>query len=344
MTRLVIPRTDLASEPSFEDTENMSPSWADGDWGRPALSDHPEAEEGDDFEDLSGSNQDAIRSRFIEQTGSSYSDLGYPVVNPSTDNLNRNGVAAAKQRASQSGDSEVLSVANDLWDEHFAEEEEAGLTIITRSIEENGTKQEDLRAQAPDRAVFSASIDELDATDEDLQAINEHSEVELTEEDVVIFRDWAAHDEFPEVGMRRPLAFTEDALNKFAEDFRQGRTFNLHHETRRQVGSTFDAEVSRQTVNGVSANWLSVKWYAVTKNATDQRMQDITDLSTGVLKHTSIEVRGGNWNLREMGAEDDEERTYYEISDNPDDTGTERLEAEGAARVHLGAVRGAGSK
>lgn len=352
MTHLVVPRkTDLQSKPSFEGTEDTSPGWADGDWGRPALSDHPEAEEGDDFEDLSESDQNSVRERFVLQSGDSYSDLGYPVVNPSTGNLNRNGVAAAKQRASAEDDSGVLSIVNDLWDEHFADEEEQGLAtaplIITKSRNENGKAEpsrEELRAKAPDRAFFSADIEELEVGGSDLQTINEnHSEIELSEEDLVLFRDWVAHDEVPDVGMRRPLAFTEDALNKLAQDFRKGRTFNLHHQTRRQVGSTFDAEVSRNSVGGIEANWLSVKWYAVTKNATRQRKQDITDMSTGVLPYTSMEVRGGKWEMKEMDVED-EEMSYFEISDNPEEPGTERLEAEGIARVHLGAVRGAGSK
>lgn len=339
-------REVLQSKPSFDGTENKSPEWADGDWGRPSLSDHPEAEEGDDFEDLSESDQNSIRRRFIEQSGGSYSDLGYPAVNPATDNLNRNGVAAVKQRASAEEDSEVLSIANDLWDEHFAQEEDQGLsanlTVITTSVE-TPDKQEKLRAEAPDRAVFSATVEEMDTTEDDLEVINrDHSDVELSEEDVVIFRDFVAHDEVPQVGMRRPLAFTEDALNKFAEDYRKGRTFNLHHQTRRHLGSTFDAEVTNEEVGGVDANWLSVRWYAVTKEASEQRMQDIMDATTGVLRYTSMEVRGGEWSRKEMNEEDeDDDRIFYQISDNPD-SGTDRLEAEGIARVHLGAVRGAG--
>lgn len=109
------------SRPDFDGTEDISPEWADGEWGRPALSDHPEADEGDDFEDLSESDQNAIRGRFIEQSGENYSDLGFPVVNPQTGRLNRNGVLAARQR----GDgSEAGDIADDLWEEHFAEDED----------------------------------------------------------------------------------------------------------------------------------------------------------------------------------------------------------------------------
>jgi len=120
------PYTKVAA-PDFTGTESLSPEWADGEWGRPALSDHPEYEQGTDFQDGSQRKRDAVASRFIDgdPDAQTYSDQRYPVVNPATGRLNRNGVAAAKARASAQGDNRVLGVAQDLWNENFDMEEAA---------------------------------------------------------------------------------------------------------------------------------------------------------------------------------------------------------------------------
>ncbi len=76
------------------------------------------------WEELTESQQNEIREHFIDQSGDNFSALGYPVVNPSSNNLNRNAVANAKARASQEGASDIEGIANRLWDEEFAEEEE----------------------------------------------------------------------------------------------------------------------------------------------------------------------------------------------------------------------------
>jgi HK97 family phage prohead protease len=115
--------------PDITETEDVSPDWADGEWGRPALSDHPEFEEGTDYDSGTEEQRSAVAGRFIDGDSSagSYGELRYPVVNPATGNLNRNGVAAAKSRASAEGDNRVLGVAQDLWDEHFAETKQVDL-------------------------------------------------------------------------------------------------------------------------------------------------------------------------------------------------------------------------
>jgi HK97 family phage prohead protease len=113
--------------PDFTETEDVSPDWAEGDWGRPNLEDHPEFEGGTDFADAAGGKRAAVAARFIDgdPNAGSYSELRYPVVNPATGKLNRNGVAAAKSRASAQEDNRVLGVAQDLWNEHFDMEESA---------------------------------------------------------------------------------------------------------------------------------------------------------------------------------------------------------------------------
>ena len=114
------------SAPEFSGTEDVSPEWADGEWARPALSDHPEAGEGDQWEDLDEGDRAAIAARFVvgSADAETYGDLSYPAVNPSTGRLNRNGVLAGRQRASAQGDTEVSEILDGLWEEHFADEEE----------------------------------------------------------------------------------------------------------------------------------------------------------------------------------------------------------------------------
>lgn len=183
----------------------------------------------------------------------------------------------------------------------------------------------------------------LDASDSRLEAINQnHSDITLQPEDVEIFRDYAVHDLGPQSGMRLPIRFTLAALQKLGEDFRLGRTMNVHHNGERQVGATFGMSIERETeVRGVTANWLAVDWYAPTVEASEQRMQDITDMQTGVLRYTSIEFAGGERSEERM--ETGEGQSYFFEIDTKDEGGfRDELEAEGIARVALGAVRGAG--
>jgi len=109
-----------ASTPSYDGTENK-------DWSaikktftafKSALGLPDES-----WDDLTANQRDEIREHFIDQSGDNFTALGYPVVDPASNNLNRNAVANAKARASQEGASDVLSIANQLWDEHFAENE-----------------------------------------------------------------------------------------------------------------------------------------------------------------------------------------------------------------------------
>ena len=205
-----------------------------------------------------------------------------------------------------------------------------------------------LRSRAEQGERLSATYEtrrtaELSATDGRLALINEqHSDIELQPDDVEVFRDYAVHDLGPSEGMRRPLRFTEAALQKLGSDFEEGRTMNLHHDGERQVGATFGASLKRgQEVRGVTATWLTVDWFAPTLNATNQRLQDIRDMQTGVIRHTSIEFAGGQWTERSLGANED--RPYFEIDVGDPDSFRDQLEAEGIARVGLGAVRGAGA-
>jgi hypothetical protein len=220
---------------------------------------------------------------------------------------------------------------------YMSEEEDTGrLPSELQTLRSRAQQGERLSANYETRRTES-----LDATDSRLETINErHSDIELQPDDVELFRDYAVHDLGPTEGMRRPLRFTLGALQKLATDFGRGRTMNVHHNGERQVGTTFGAEVLRsQEVRGVEASWLAVDWYAPTLDASEQRMQDIRDMQTGVLRYTSIEFSGGNWEERQLNSDSE---FYFEI----DTTGgafREELEAEGIARVGLGAVRGAGS-
>jgi hypothetical protein len=72
-------------------------------------------------------------------------------------------------------------------------------------------------------------------------------------------------------------------------------------------------------------------------------MQDITDAQTGVLRYTSIEFAGGDWTEESMETPDGKD-FYFLIDTSDGESFRDQLEAEGIARVALGAVRGAGSE
>lgn len=253
---------------------------------------------------------------------------------------------------------EQIAAIEESEDEDMSAETEihmsvGGPTVITQRTKSKGTPRvpkrlQKLRSQAEQGQRIPAQYKtrrtaSLDATDSRLEAINtDHSDRDLQPEDVELFRDYAVHTLGPQEGMRRPLQFTEGALRKLAQDFQQGRTMNVHHNGERQVGTTFGATVERDMeVRGVKATWLAVDWYAPTLNASEQRMQDITDMQTGVLRYTSIEFAGGKWEEQQMDT--GEGGFYFKVDTNGDGAFRERLEAEGIARVGLGAVRGAGS-
>lgn len=176
-------------------------------------------------------------------------------------------------------------------------------------------------------------------TQAELEQINEISSVQLGADEVVVFEDLAASTEpMP----NRPMRLDVSALSRLAERYRQGRQFVVQHDVNERVGSTFDASVARETVGGTETDWLKVKSFAVVnEETTDERRQTIQDMKTGVLRHTSVSIDGGEWETVELET-DNGERTLIEIRDNPDATG-QRLEAEELSRVHLGAVEDAQS-
>ena len=197
------------------------------------------------------------------------------------------------------------------------------LSVELRALSPGGTNYVDFEGQG----------EQLSASSSDLRIINQrHSSEELQAEDVEIFERYVANDQL----MRRPLRFTKAALERFAESFREGRTVLLDHDERRPIGHTFAADVVKARVRGISANWLRVKFYAVTKGASEQRLQDIQDVKTGVRKYDSIEARGGKWTYMEEKISG-ETVGFYEVDDAPD------LEAGELSIVYLGAVKGAGS-
>lgn len=199
-----------------------------------------------------------------------------------------------------------------------------------------------LRANGePLRVPFLAAGEPIEATDSDLRIINDrHSSVELSRDDVVVFRDFAVNDRLA----KKPVKFTHAALERFGNLFTEGRTVLLHHDDAHPVGTTFGAELVEREVRGVEATWLAVKWYGVTADASPERLQDLRDAQTGVLRHSSIRPLNGEWTFKEMEAPDGESTiSFFLIDDNPDAPPSERLDVVELSRVHLGAVDGAGS-
>ena len=202
----------------------------------------------------------------------------------------------------------------------------------------------DLRAAADrdsiDLGTRQGRVTELDATEQDVRVINERFDLNLSLDEVMMFRDFAAS-----TGPMREkrLRFTRGALQRFADLMGRGRPYVLHHNPDRYVGSTLRAEVVEDTeVRGVEADWLAVDWFAIRRNATEQRQQDLMDVRTG-LQYTSIRFSGGD---REMMAEEvgDEEVRFLLIDDNPSGADQhDRLDVMHVSRVELGAIKGAGA-
>lgn len=183
---------------------------------------------------------------------------------------------------------------------------------------------------------FRLAVRSLEATDADLALIHEkHSSLkDLRSEEVVVLSIKAVNDK----PLKRPFVFDESALKKFALDYKEGRTLLMGHDGSHPLGRTFGASLAEETVRGVKGNWLTVSAYAVTRNATAQRMQDITDVLTGQYSYASIGAMGGDWDF----VEGEDGRFMWIVSDNPDGPAAERLESDELSLVYLGAVPGAG--
>lgn len=186
---------------------------------------------------------------------------------------------------------------------------------------------------------FQGQGRKAEVTDDDLAEINaNHSSVALKKEDLVVFERYSAND----APMRSPLKFTRRALEKFAQDFAQGRGVHLNHEDNRGFGRTFAAKVEEATLRGITANWLVIRSFAVTKDATPDRLQLIADVQTGVLGYDSITFMAGQWTFQEIdGGENGPSMYFFEIDDDPAEH--PRLEAiEVSVLSTLGNVYGAG--
>jgi hypothetical protein len=205
---------------------------------------------------------------------------------------------------------------------------------------------QDLRAAAEsmrpaDLIVERSRTEQLDATDSDVDAINaRHPGLDLGADEIVMFRDYAVSTG----PMRRRLRFTRDAIDRFQSLAEEGRPYCLHHDPERYVGSTLRASVETEDVRGVEADWLVVDWYAITRDASEQRRQDLMDCQTG-LQYTSIRFTGGDWESQELETEDGSEFIMI-VDDNPPEggqTAIDRLDMMHISRVELGAVKGAGA-
>lgn len=234
----------------------------------------------------------------------------------------------------------------EIADENEATAERMGLAlrrpVVLSSDTEDTPDTEVAKLRRKDSATLQFSHGQGQShqpTQEELEQINELSSVQLGADEVVVFEDLAASTEpMP----NRPMRLTKSALQRLASRYRDGRQFVVQHDVTERVGSTFDASVSRETVDGTEADWLRVKSFAVVnEETTDERRQTIQDMKTGVLRHTSVSLDGGEWETVELET-DAGERTLIEIRDNPDASG-QRLEAEELSRVHLGAVENAQS-
>ena len=87
------------------------------------------------------------------------------------------------------------------------------------------------------------------------------------------------------------------------------------------IGATFAAEIREDTVRGQKANWLVVRHYVVTKGASPERLQHVSDMRFGVLRYTSISFSGGAWEYVEGPGGD----YFFRVDDSDEATGRDRL-------------------
>lgn len=218
------PSETKQARPDFDGTEDTSPEWADDGWAAPNLSDHPEASEGDTWEDLSDSDRSAIAARAIVGTANAdtYGELGYWVVNPATDNLNRNGLLAARQRASQQGDAEVAEIADALWEEFYGGEESAlsdpyreklEAVVSGASMERVEVKAHGRGLSASDRALIEETKDALD------RVMAAHQETKIAEQDWSFLDETKADDSPGDDPVEvEPLGDVLDEMWTFADE------------------------------------------------------------------------------------------------------------------------------
>ena len=182
-------------------------------------------------------------------------------------------------------------------------------------------------------ATFQGVGEASEVTDEDLDVINGRIGTTLKAEEVRVFERLVINDK----PVRRGLYFTTSALEKFAEDYSQGRSVMLYHNRERPIGGTISARVIEETVRGVEANWVQLRTYVPIHDETDW---PIRQLETGVLSYDSIGFIGGDYEMEEVGSGRNARyimRIDYDNDDFPP------LEAVELSHVYHGEAYGAGS-
>mgnify|MGYP000317710042 CR=1 FL=1 len=120
--------TEDASMPSYNGTEDKDWSAVSKDFA--AFKSALDISADKSWDDLTDSQQEEIQGHFIDPSGESFTDNGYPVVNPASGKLNRGAVRSAKGYAPSGSDIEQM--ADRLWDKHFETEDTgAGISIST---------------------------------------------------------------------------------------------------------------------------------------------------------------------------------------------------------------------
>ena len=199
---------------------------------------------------------------------------------------------------------------------------------------------------APLRLAFDSQGSSSEVADDDVRAINRQADAHFVAQDVRVFQRFSANDQI----MRRPLRFTTGALNKFAQDFTEGRGVHAQqsvssfgHEGFAAIGRTLSADVQEQTVRGVTGSWLRTRFFVAVRDASAGRLQTVADLESGLLQFDSITALGGRWEFVDLDADDGEHNSsHFLIHD--DLAAMPRLEAaELSVLSDLGAVYGAGS-
>jgi hypothetical protein len=135
------------------------------------------------------------------------------------------------------------------------------------------------------------------------------------------------------------LRFTERALAKMARDATEGRSRIMHHYDAAVVGRTVFGEVVKETIRGHEGAYLRTVEYIP---RTDGKAEIISDVESGILSYDSVGVVLGS--ATEYLDMEDENGPFsiLQIDFNSDDR--RQLELNEISFVHLGELRGVGSK
>lgn len=211
----------------------------------------------------------------------------------------------------------------------------AGASLDVTLDADGNVPAETADALAPPVSTFAAP------STSDLDTIRERHALGTVEpSDVYVAERWIANDALSRGGL---LQLTRAALDALALNYAAGRSVLLFHDSRKIVGRTFDASVVRKTREGLTANWLRVKFYVHDRPSNADM---ISDIQLGILAYDSIGFNGGDVSFVEEsvalpGEKKKAVRSFVRIDSPPGCLNP--IEGVETSLVYLGQLHGAGN-